>query len=65
MAEGIRLLGKHVAVEVVFEHECDFSLGLGLQQSLRRHERVGGHVHVGEQHAEIGLVDAQLALHRG
>ena len=52
--------------EVLAEDERDLGLDLGLEQELERHDRdlAGrtGVVHVVEQDAEVGLVDAQLGL---
>ena len=50
------------AVEVVAEDEGDLGLDARLQEPLRKRLPVG-EGHVGEQRAEVGLVDAQLGLH--
>ena len=55
----------HVDVEVGAEHERDLRLDLGLQESVHRDGAAVGHLHVVEQHAEVGPVHAELRLHGG
>ena len=50
--------------EVRGEDEGDLGLGLRLQQPAHRDDVVLGVAHVVEEHAEVGLVDAELLLHR-
>ena len=50
--------------EVAAQHERDLGLDPGLEQSRARDGLAITACHLGEQHAEVGRVDAHLALHR-
>ena len=42
----------------------DLGLHPRLKQAVRRDGRTVGHLHIGEEHTGIGLIDAELVLHR-
>jgi hypothetical protein len=50
--------------QMTFEHERNLRLHLGLLRARERNLLAVGHGHVVEKHAEVGLVHAQLRLHR-
>ena len=50
--------------EIARDDEGDLRFHLGLHQASDRQRRAVEKLHVVEQHAEIRLVDAELALHR-
>ena len=52
-----------LVVEVAPDDEGDLGLDLGLDQLVARHVPAVGNRHVVEQHAVVGLIDAELALH--
>ena len=50
--------------EITGQHERDFSLRLGLQDILRMQHAAVVDLHIGEQHAEVWLIDSKLRLDR-
>ena len=55
---------RRAPCQVAADDEGHLGLDLGLHQALHRHFVAVEELHVVEQDAEVGLVDAQLLLHR-
>ena len=62
-ARKISAIVSLLAVEIAADDEGDLGLDLGLNQLVARNVPAVGNRHVVEQHAVVGLIDAELALH--